>query len=316
MTDRRDPTLGLPGRVLDVFSADGTRLNVEVYHRGQDAAPTVVLVHGWTCSLLFWVRQVESLVAGGVRVVVYDQRGHGTSAVAGPAGYTPDALADDLLAVLTATLDGDAKAVLGGHSMGAMSMIALGARHPLELRRRVAAALLASTGVHELAIRHRIVPLPLPLARLARPIAARMFAWTPAGARSTWRQRFITRYASLSSSATEAEVDFCLQLVNACPPAGRAGFARMLSELDLDREVTRFDVPSVVLAGTHDRLTPIWHARRLATTLPRLLDTVELAGVGHMTPVQAAPAVTAALRRLVTDFLPAAGAAGRTQEIA
>ena len=43
-----------------VRSADGTRLNVESY--GPDDGPVVVLAHGWTCSIVFWTKQVEALI--------------------------------------------------------------------------------------------------------------------------------------------------------------------------------------------------------------------------------------------------------------
>jgi pimeloyl-ACP methyl ester carboxylesterase len=332
MTDRRDQTdrhalsLPHPGHRLDVRSDDGTRLNVEVYPPEATAAttPTVVLSHGWTCSIAFWTRQIEALVADGVQVVTWDQRGHGRSGTPGPAGITPDALADDLAAVLAASVPDGQRVVLAGHSMGAMTMIAFGARHPLQLRRRVAAALMASTGMHELAVRSRVVPLPLPLARLARPISDRMMAWSPAtpGAapesRTTRRQRMITRYASLSRSASAADVDFCVAMNNACPPAARTGFAEMLLVLDLDDRVGSFDVPTVVLGGTHDRLTPIWHARRLAGRLPQMLGLIELIGVGHMSAIQAAPDVNAALSRLVDEYLRSSTertrAGGRAQE--
>lgn len=286
-----------PGHRLDVRSLDGTRLNVEIY--GPDDGPTVLLSHGWTCSIAFWFKQVEALVADGVRVIVHDLRGHGSSGPAGPAGYTPEALADDLSEVLYAALPPGRQAVLAGHSMGAMGMIAFGARHPQELRRLISGALITSTGMRELAIRSRVVPMPLPLARLARPISDRLMAWSPAGDRPTRRQWQITKYASLSRTATDADVEFCITLINACPAPARAGFARMLTRLDLDDQVAEFDVPTIVLAGTHDRLTPIWHARRLAETLPQVLDLIEVDGAGHMTPVQSAPAVNAALARLI-----------------
>jgi pimeloyl-ACP methyl ester carboxylesterase len=284
-----------------VHSADGTRLNVEIH--GPADAPTVVLVHGWTCSIVFWNRQINALLADGLRVVVYDQRGHGASAAPGPAGFTIEALADDLDAVLHATLEPGRQAVLAGHSMGAMTMIAFGHRHPDQLRHRVAAAVITSTGMHELVPRNRLLPMPLPLAKLARPMSTWLMGLSPVGAASSPLQRGVIRYATLSRSATEVDVEFSAWIITACPPKTRSGFARMLSELDLDRQVARFDVPTIVVAGSRDRLTPIWHARRLAARLPRLLELIEVADAGHMTPIQSAGPVNAALRRLVADHL-------------
>jgi pimeloyl-ACP methyl ester carboxylesterase len=290
-----------PEHRLAVHSADGTRLNVEVH--GPAGAPTVVLVHGWTCSIVFWTRQINALLADGLRVVVYDQRGHGASAQPGPAGYTIEALADDLDAVLHATLEPGRQAVLAGHSMGAMTLIAFGHRHPEQLRLRVAAAVITSTGMHELVSRSRIFPMPLPLAKLARPMSTWLMGLSPVGAPNSPLLRGVIRYSALSRDATEVDVEFCAWIIAACPARTRARFARMLSDLDLDRQVAGFDVPTVVVAGSRDRLTPIWHARRLAARLPRLLELIEVQGAGHMTPIQSAGPVNAALRRLIADHL-------------
>jgi hypothetical protein len=91
----------------------------------------------------------------------------------------------------------------------------------------------------------------------------------------------------------------------------------MLSHLNLDAHVPGFGVPTIVVAGTHDRLTPIWHARLLADTLPELLDFIAIDRSGHMTPVQSPDVVNQALRRLIRDHAepaaePAAGPAAES----
>lgn len=75
-------TLPAARRTDFVRSADGTRINVEEY--GPQDAPTVVLIHGWTCKTLFWAPLIHEL-GGEFRVVAYDQRGHGRSETPGPA---------------------------------------------------------------------------------------------------------------------------------------------------------------------------------------------------------------------------------------
>src|ERR1700712_4743658 len=95
----------LEGRKLDVTSADGTRLHVDVL--GREDAPTVVLVHGWTCCREFWAPQLNTL-AERYRLVAYDLRGHGRSGAPKEEDFSPEALADDLSAVLAAALrDGE-----------------------------------------------------------------------------------------------------------------------------------------------------------------------------------------------------------------
>ena len=67
--------------------------------------------------------------------------------------------------------------------------------------------------------------------------------------------------------------------------------------------LVRLTVPALVLVGTADRLTPPWHAHRLAEALPLGLGVVEVPDAGHMTPVQAPEAITAAVHRLADDYL-------------
>jgi pimeloyl-ACP methyl ester carboxylesterase len=314
-----------PAERLAVHSADGTELNVERW--GPASGPTVVLAHGWTCSIVFWVRQINALADAGYRVVAYDQRGHGDSGVPGPAGYTPEALADDFSAVLSAvTSSADEQVLAVGHSMGSMTLIAFGGRHPEQLRRQVAAAALTSTGMHELFLRSRIVPMPLPLAKLAMPVSVALMGFSPPKGRMPRLNQEIVKYGSLSRGASRSDVDFCARVVEACPPQTRARFARMLSGLDLDGKVRDFAVPTVVVAGGKDRLTPIWHARRMAATLPNLEQLLELPRSGHMTPVQSAAEVNAVLFRLagrhleqpgvIVDLAAQEASAERTQEIA
>src|SRR5882762_10804457 len=90
------------GRVVDVRSADGTRLHAEVF--GPEDGYPIVLAHGITCAIRVWAYQIADL-ANDYRVIAYDHRGHGRSA-APPRrrAYSLDHLAGDLDSVLEATL--------------------------------------------------------------------------------------------------------------------------------------------------------------------------------------------------------------------
>ncbi|MDX2973139.1 alpha/beta fold hydrolase [Kribbella solani] len=130
-----------------VTTADGVRLNVEVSGRA-DAPVTVLLVHGWTCSTRSWHNQVERLPeilgADGVRVVTYDHRGHGRSAVAPAGSMRIEQLADDLVTVMDEVV-GDGPVVYAGHSMGGMTLMALADQRPELFGDRIRAAALVST---------------------------------------------------------------------------------------------------------------------------------------------------------------------------
>ncbi|MFG3508095.1 alpha/beta fold hydrolase [Streptomyces sp. NPDC047821] len=281
---------------MRVVSADGSVLHAEVY--GPEGAPAVVLAHGWTCSTRFWAAQVRDLSVDH-RVVVYDQRGHGRSPAAGPGGYSTDALADDLEAVLAATLAPGEKAVLVGHSMGGMTLMAAAGRP--RLRAHAAAVLLCSTGPSRLVAESLVLPLRAGRLR-TRLTRAVLGARAPLGP-VTAASKAVLKYATMGPGSAPERVAECARIVHACPRRVRVAWSHVLAELDLEAGVRELTVPTAVLAGTADRLTPPVHARALAAALPACAGLEELAGVGHMTPVEAPEAVTARIRALVTTYL-------------
>ncbi|PJE97035.1 alpha/beta hydrolase [Streptomyces carminius] len=283
-----------PRRELTVVSADGSRLHAEEH--GREDGPTVVLAHGWTCSTLFWAPVIR-LLAGEHRVIVYDQRGHGRSPAAGPGGHTTEALADDLCAVLAAA---GARAVVAGHSMGGMTVMAAAGRP--ELRERAAAALLLNTGSSGLLAESTVVPLRAGRLRL-RVQKAVLGSSLPLGPVTPLGMR-VLRYATMGPGATKEQIAACARIVHACPRRVRASWAReVLAVLDLDANLAALDLPTAVLAGEKDRLTPPAHARRLAAALPDCTGLTVLPGLGHMTPIEAPRAVADAVAALVRDHL-------------
>ncbi len=83
------PTLPISDEIL---------LNYETW--GDPEAPAVVLLHGFTADLRMWAPHVEAL-SQDYRVVAVDLRGHGrSSAPADIAGYSMEAYAEDVKALL------------------------------------------------------------------------------------------------------------------------------------------------------------------------------------------------------------------------
>ncbi|MEV5317155.1 alpha/beta hydrolase [Streptomyces sp. NPDC052687] len=282
-----------PARELTAVSADGARLHVEVH--GPDGAPPVVLIHGWTCSTAFWAAQIRALAAGH-RVIAYDQRGHGRSPVS--RSCTTDTLADDLEAVLAATLAPGEKAVLAGHSMGGMTILAAATRP--RLRAHAAAVLLCSTGSSQLVAAATVVPLRP--GRLRTWLTRRILGSRAPLGPVTPLARRILKYGTMGAGSGPHMVEACARIVHACPRAVRHTWSRVLEVLDLDHAVRELSVPAEVVVGTHDRLTPPVHARALAAALPHAAGLTELPGVGHMTPVEAPEPVTEKIRQLVTTY--------------
>ncbi|MEU3828290.1 alpha/beta fold hydrolase [Streptomyces sp. SID486] len=290
----------VPARTLTVVSADGARLHVEVHGRAD--APPVVLSHGWTCSTAFWAAQIRDLAADH-RVIAYDQRGHGRS----PASHacTTDALADDLEAVLAQTLAPGEKALVAGHSMGGMTVMAASGRP--RFREHAAAVLLCSTGSSRLIAQSRV--LPLRAGRVRTWLTARVLGSRAPLGPVTPVAKSVLKYATMGAGSAAHRVEACARIVHACPRAVRHAWGAVLAALDLDDGVRELNVPTAVLHGASDRLTPPVHARALVAALPACVGLTELAGIGHMTPIEAPELVTGRIRELVTTYVTGAGPA-------
>jgi pimeloyl-ACP methyl ester carboxylesterase len=293
--------LVMPADVTHHFvdADDGGRIHV--VERGQ--GPDLVLLHGVLLSSAVWVHQLTDLAATH-RVLAVDLRGHGQSLPGsddfgfpppprGPSGTTrlralarPDdgapgirRLATDVRQVLDALDVRDALVV--GHSMGGMVALQLenDASGP-ELSERVSALALVSTTAGPL------VPVPgwRPWAQLTGAVSSRGALIAERAGVSQLPSRDLRWWAArlgFGAEAPPAQVAFVMELLNAAPPSTFRGLVSSVAAFDLSAHLSRLDVPALVLAGTHDRLTPLRHARRLAGTLPRA-ELVELARCGHM----------------------------------
>ncbi|MDQ1026915.1 pimeloyl-ACP methyl ester carboxylesterase [Streptomyces umbrinus] len=281
-------------RELTAVSADGARLHVEVH--GPDGAPAVVLSHGWSCSTAFWAAQIRDLAADH-RVIAYDQRGHGRSP-ANPV-CSADALADDLEAVLAATLAPGEKAVLAGHPMGGMTLMAAAGRD--RFREHAGAVLLCSTGSSRLVAESLVVPMRAGRSRiwLTRKVLGSRAPLGPV----TPVARRILKYATMGPGSAPGMVEACARIVHACPRKVRYAWSHVLDTLDLDHRVRELGVPAAVVVGTADRMTPVVHARALVAALPHCVGSTELPGLGHMTPVEAPALVITRIRELVSTYV-------------
>ena len=100
---------------MPTIDADGTPLNVHV--EGKEGAPVLMFSNSLGTNLHMWDAQAKHF-SKNLRVVRYDQRGHGKSGA--PAGaYSIERLGKDVLAILNA-LD-VARATYCGLSMGGMT---------------------------------------------------------------------------------------------------------------------------------------------------------------------------------------------------
>jgi pimeloyl-ACP methyl ester carboxylesterase len=286
-----DADLTLPaGDELIVTTDDGADLAVTVAaptgaagDPGAEPRPPVVLAHCWTGSRAVWAPVARRLVADGHPVVLYDQRGHGDSGT-GRDPFTVHRLGDDLAAVAAAA--GIRDAVLAGHSMGGMSVMACACRHPDLLAERVRGLVLVATAAHGIGVRRieraseRMLPGDRANRVLARP-----------------RLGFALVRPTFGKAADPAHVDATRRLFVATPSGVRMDAGTAMRGMDLRTALGAVDRPATVLLGRRDRLIRNDLTREIVARLPGA-TLVELAGAGHMLPMERPAAVATAIAEM------------------
>ena len=116
--------LDLPDRVrkVTIETGRGSFAALEAMPgRGVCERRPAVLVPGYTGSKEDFLAVLQPLAAAGRRVLAIDLRGqYETAAAASPAGYAPDALAADIIAVAVEVSQQDGGVHLVGHSFGGL----------------------------------------------------------------------------------------------------------------------------------------------------------------------------------------------------
>ena len=288
-----------PQRTLAVRGADGTELHTEIF--GPPGGYPIVLAHGFTCATGVWRYQIAEL-ADEYRVIAYDQRGHGRSGLPPRRNYSLSYLASDLDAVLEATLARGETALLAGHSMGGMAVMAWSDRYRHKVRQRVDTVALLNTTNGDLLSKLDLLPVPRQLSA-ARVLAAQQLintfgslAMPTALGRPT---RTLVKTLAVGAQADPAVAALVYELFTATSPAGRGGCAKMLAAGVGRRHIslTGLTVPTLVVGSQRDRLTPISQSRRIARTLPHCVGLVELPG-GHCAMLEQPQRISRELRLL------------------
>lgn len=278
-------------RQFTVSTPDGALLRVRDFpaaEASEPTGPTVVLAHGWTLTHASWLPVIERLQAHrNVRVLAYDQRAHGDS-TPGTEPASVRLLGQDLAAVLEVGVP-TGPLVLGGHSMGGMTLLAYAGQHAPEFTSRVRGVALVSTAAGELSGR----------GRRAEALAMRAFARAPgikAGRAITMRGQ---RKLLFGDAARPEDVRATRDQVAATtlPTLGRY-HAALGAHDEIEATAHFAGVPASILVGERDRLTPVRLAKRLAELIPHA-ELHVLPGRGHMLTYEDSDLVTQTLATFV-----------------
>lgn len=294
---------------------DGLDLHVTT-HGPADAPVSVVLAHCWTADEADWHYQVRDLLTRyghDVRIVTWDHRGHGRSSAAPEQQCTITHLARDMGAVIDAHAP-HGRLVLAGHSIGGMTIMAL-AQERRDLVERVAGLLFVSTSSGHLDTVTLGLPEAGPLIKSQIPrmlaVRARLHSRSRRRRSPGIERRVVTRFL-FGDPLRPRDVGLVVDQLIACPPATMSGFYRDFMTHERTEALAAYDdVPTVVLVGSRDLLTPPRHGRRIAGAI-RGARFVVCPGAGHMLPLERDRLVSDELIGLVDGALvPAVRARGR-----
>jgi pimeloyl-ACP methyl ester carboxylesterase len=251
---------------------DGSEIEYDVRGEG----PAVLLLHAFPLGLFMWDAQVEALCATH-RVVRFDARGFGGSAV-GDGPLTMERIADDGAFLLDHL--GIEKAVVGGCSMGGYAAFAFVRRHPQQLAGLVLQDTRAGADTAE--------------AKANRStLAAKVLAEGASAAAEAFLPKLVGETTHRERPALVAGLR---ERILATSPLGVANALHGLGARADSREtLPTIAVPTLVLVGSEDVLTPASEAATMAAAIPRArLDVIP--GAGHLANLEDPAAVNGALR--------------------
>lgn len=296
-----------------VSTEDGVALAVREYGPS-DADLTVVLLHGHCQRAESWTYVRDALLTQypGARVVCYDHRGHGSSAAASRRTYNLEQLSNDLGDVLD-TIAPTGPVILVGHSMGGMTALTYAGRNPHQIGTRIVGIALIATAASGLAeagfgrlLRHPIVSVfqaavhraPV-LMHHAKLLASKVFA--PIIRTAEFGDRHINpRVLALAKA-----------MHNETPIVTMASFLSDFMVYDqTDALALLSRIPTLVLCGSADLMTPPSHSVAMATAVA-YSDLVMVEGAGHSVILEQPARVAEAVSRLMKR-----AGAGRARHLA
>lgn len=257
-----------------------TNINgVSLHYTDQGQGLPLVLIHGFPFDGRMWDAQVAAL-SNHCRVIVPDLPGFGGSRTDRP--YTIQSLADDLhsfLAQINAL-----PCVFGGLSMGGYVSFAYITRYPTDLKGLVLVDTKCEADSSE-AKQNRMKTI-----ETART----------AGAKTIADQMLPKLLASQTFTRKPDVVQKLRTMIEACSPqAIEYASLAMRDRRDYSSELPSISVPTLILVGDADVLSPPATATAMCAEIPRA-EVVLIRGAGHLSPMEQPDQVNAALQEFLT----------------
>lgn len=225
---------------------------------------TVLMLHGASGTHLAFAPQVESLAIAGYRAVAWDMPGYGLSAPIEP--YTFKGLAQRCIALIEALQGG--RVTLMGQGMGGMVAQEVVARRPDLVSRLVLCGTSSdfTEADHPNFVAERTAPLDAgqSMAQLAETVMPQLVG-----------------PGSLPEGVRLAQ--HCMGMVN--PATYRRALDAMVG-FDRRASLAQIHVPTLLVAGEHDRLAPPEAMREMGRQITSS-TFLALRGIGHLPNLEA-----------------------------
>lgn len=250
--------------------ASAGAVELEYQSHGAAGSPAIVLIRGLGTQLVEWPHSlISSLVGGGLRVIVFDNRDAGLSSRV-ESGYRLSDMVSDLVSLMDACKIGCAHVL--GMSMGGIIAQYAAAGFPDRVQSLV--SVMSTSGAPD---------LPQPGADIIE-----LMMRQPASYDEALKLALEKRARFIGSRHAEAQ-EIARSRVEALMARGHdpAGVARQIQAVTpAAGELSRFEkisCPTLVLHGDEDQLVPIEHGRDTARRIQGAeFEVVE--GMGHATP--------------------------------
>ncbi|MGI8626293.1 MAG: alpha/beta fold hydrolase [Geodermatophilaceae bacterium] len=290
-----------------VHTEDGLALHVEQIGP-DDASLTVVFIHGYTLNSGSWHYQRQEFApqaGASLRLVFYDQRGHGASGWGDSERGTIDQIADDLAMVLDERVP-TGRIVLIGHSMGGMAIMGLAERRAELFGPRIVGVALLSTSTGNLAEVGFGLPQAITgLSSAVLPVIAKLARQRPQIAEHTRRLgkdiAFLAtkRMTFAGRDVTPGLPSYVDRMIASTPADVIGAFFPALAGMDKSGVLCPLaNVATLILCGDADRTTPKGHSELLAEKLTGA-ELVIVTDAGHLVQMERPDVVNQHLREFL-----------------
>lgn len=253
---------------------------IEIGYDDVGSGLPLVFLHGFPHDRTLWSPQLSALV-DHCRCVAPDLRGFGESTVTGP--YTMDQYADDVAALLNHLQI--RRAVIVGLSMGGYVAFALWRRRPELVR----ALVLADTRSGADSDEGRVKRKQLVALALERGSGAVADAQISGMLGKTTRETHPDIVESVRQMLSSAPVDGIVGALHA-----------MMDRPDSGPTLSTITVPTSILVGDEDALTPVKDARSMHEAIPSSRLEI-IRGAGHLSNLEK----PAAFNHVLSEFVSA-----------